>query len=285
MEIRLGDNLKFGGNSPYKLSTIGGLGSADIRNGDGLYSGMDGGYMSTQYYGTRTITLKGFFISNICNADLLREGLLANLHIRYLYPVFITSFSGRFFYTEGYVTDVKCDIDNPKSGVFQISIVCPDPLIYDGGDGINSDSAWFQQIISKTSQAGYKTPYSLPTKWVSGETESIVNNLGTTFVYPTIILRGRFTNPKITNLTTNEFISLDYKTTAETEQINIDMRKRIITHTNNDKETPVTIASYRTLDSSWWGLAEGINKIELTSDSSSDTDYITVSYKIGYPGI
>lgn len=280
MIIKIGDTITFGGNSKFQITPpLSGLTSPDIRTGDGLYAGVDGGYVSSQLYGFRNIVISGFYIGKTCQeADELRQQLMSELHIRYLYPIFITSFSGKHYFVEGYITDRRSDITNPTSGEFQITIHCPDPIIYDGGDGIASDSAWFEQTFYKEQPGGFNIEYQVPVQWVSGQMATNIENLGTVAAYPIITLSGKFTNPKITNLTTNEFIELE-RTTAVSDTIIIDMKERIITLNG------VSIASSRTIDSSWWTLLQGNNKIVLETDSSSDNNFGTIKYKVGYLGI
>lgn len=280
MIIKIGDTITFGGNSKFQITPpLSGLTSPDIRTGDGLYAGVDGGYVSSQLYGFRNIVISGFYIGKTCQeADELRQQLMSELHIRYLYPIFITSFSGKHYFVEGYITDRRSDITNPTSGEFQITIHCPDPIIYDGGDGIASDSAWFEQTFYKEQPGGFNIEYQVPVQWVAGQMTTNIENLGTVAAYPIITLSGKFTNPKITNLTTNEFIELE-RTTATSDTIVINMKERIITLNG------VSIASSRTIDSSWWTLVQGNNKIVLETDDSSDNNFGTIKYKVGYLGV
>lgn len=280
MIIKIGDTITFGGNSKFQITPpLSGLTSPDIRTGDGLYAGVDGGYVSSQLYGFRNIVISGFYIGKTCQeADELRQQLMSELHIRYLYPIFITSFSGKHYFVEGYITDRRSDITNPTSGEFQITIHCPDPIIYDGGDGIASDSAWFEQTFYKEQPGGFNIEYQVPVQWVAGQMATNIENLGTVAAYPIITLSGKFTNPKITNLTTNEFIKLE-RDTMVSDTIVINMKERIITLNG------VSIASSRTIDSSWWTLLQGNNKIVLETDSSSDNNFGTIKYKVGYLGV
>lgn len=280
MIIKIGDTITFGGNSKFQITPpLSGLTSPDIRTGDGLYAGVDGGYVSSQLYGFRNIVISGFYIGKTCQeADELRQQLMSELHIRYLYPIFITSFSGKHYFVEGYITDRRSDITNPTSGEFQITIHCPDPIIYDGGDGIASDSAWFEQTFYKEQPGGFNIEYQVPVQWVAGQMATNIENLGTVAAYPIITLSGKFTSPRITNLTTNEFIKLE-RTTATSDTIVINMKERIITLNG------VSIASSRTIDSSWWTLVQGNNKIVLETDDSSDNNFGTIKYKVGYLGV
>lgn len=283
MIFRIGDDIVLGGNSKYHLSApLSGLTAPDIRTGDGLYAGVDGGYVSSQLYGFRTIVLQGFYIGDSCEeADQLRSDLMAKLHIRYLYPVFIKTFSGRNYFVEGYISDIKSDVTNPRSGEFQISILCPDPIIYDGGDGMTTDSSWVEVVFYKEQGGGFTIPYEVPVTWSSGQTTTVVNS-GDVDAYPIITLKGKVHDAKIRNLTTGEFILLNTpagETVATSDITIIDMKQRIIT------KNGLSIASWKDVDSTWWALIPGNNKVVLETSSSNDISSGSIKYKFGYRGI
>ena len=279
MIIRIGD-LQFGGDSKYQIEPgISGLSSAAIRNGDGVYSGVDGAYMSSQLYGARTIVFTGFYIGNSCEeTDELRRKLTSNLRIRVLYPIFIQTFSQRNYYTEGYLTDIKADIEGNRAGEFQITMFCPDPYIYDGGDGTSTDSAWIEQPFYKVQSGGFKIQYPTPVPWSEGQQFTYINNNGTVPVYPIINLTGNFTSTiTIRNVTTGKFMSLGYGISSGS--IIIDMKERIITYNGT------SIASYRSVDSTWWALEPGENRVILETGSSTNTNYGMIRFQQGYEGI
>lgn len=282
MIFRIGNKIQLGGDNGtgYILqSPISGITSPAIRSADGVWAGRDGGYISSQLYGFRTITLKGAYIGSTCEeADKLRLDLMTQLPIRTLFPIFIETFSHKHYYTEGYVTDIKSDITGPRSGEYQITIICPDPVIYDGGDGVNADSAWFEYEFYKEKPGGYIIEYSSPVQWSEGNVATLIVNTGTITVYPQIILKGKFTNPKIVNVTTGEFIQIN-KTTSASDEIRIDMNERIITLNG------VTIASDKSMDSTWWSLRSGDNRVLLETDDEDDSQFGVIKFKAGYEGI
>lgn len=280
MIIRLGDKIKLGGDSTYQLvSPISGLETPAIRVGDGVYAGLDGAYVSSELYGARTLVFNGFFLSNGCDdLDRARDGLVKELRIRYLYPIYIQTFGKKNYYTEGYLTNLKAEVTGPKAGQFQITLLCPDPIIYDGGDGKTTDSSWVEQTIYKEGHGGFDMEYTTPVQWVAGEQSTAIENLGTVPYAPIITLNGVFHNPTVTNTTTGKLISLQ-TTTTSSDTIVIDLKNRIITKNGG------SIASYRTITSSWWTLQPGLNKIVLSTTDASDTDFGTIKYRIGVSGI
>lgn len=280
MRFKIGNDIILGEDSPYRLlSPVSGLSAPAIRTADGVYAGVDGGYVSSQLYGFRTITLSGFYQGKTCEeADDLRLGLMNKLHIRQNYPIMITTFSGRNYYTEGFIADVKSDITMPIAGEFQITLICPDPIIYDGGDGSSPQSSLLQQAFYKEKPGGFIIPSSMPVQWTSGQVATSIMNIGSVKVYPLIILKGTYTNPKITNITTNENIKMNLTVSGNSE-LRIDMKKRIITLNG------VSVASLRALDSIWWGLERGENRIVLETDKQTDTDFGNIIWRNGFEGI
>lgn len=280
MIIKIGENLQFGGNSKYQIEPgIQGLSSAAIRTGDGVYAGADGAYVSSQLYGARTITFTGFYLANSCEeADELRIKLVTGLRIRYLFPIYITTFSQKHYFTEGYVTDIKADIEGKRAGEFQITLFCPDPMIYNGGDGTNQSSAWLEQPFFKEKAGGFVIDYPEPVPWKSGQQTSIITNNGTMNTFPILNLTGTFHSPTIRNLTTGQFITLNDLDIVNNTLI-IDMKNRVITLDG------VSRASYRTVDSTWWGLIPGENRLVLETTNNSDTDFGMIRYKEGVEGI
>ncbi len=59
------------------FSPVSGLSAPAIRTADGVYAGVDGGYVSSQLYGFRTITFSGFYQGKTSceEVDDLRFGL------------------------------------------------------------------------------------------------------------------------------------------------------------------------------------------------------------------
>lgn len=280
MWFKIGNDIILGGDSAYKLvSPISGLSAPAIRTADGVYAGVDGGYVSSQLYGFRTITLTGFYQGKTCeDTDNLRLGLMNKLHIRQNYPIIITTFSGKNYYTEGFIADVKSDITMPTAGEFQITLICPDPIIYDGGDGASPQSSLLQQIFYKEKPGGFTIPSDMPVQWVSGQIATSIMNVGSVEVYPLIILKGTYTNPKIINISNNQHVKMNLTISGNSE-LRIDMKKRIITLNE------VSVASSRTTDSTWWRLNRGENKIVLQTDSQSDTDFGSIIWRNGFEGI
>ena len=256
MRVKIGSTLFIGGDSKYQLAPpVEGLESPDIRIGDGVYAGRDGGYVSGHFYGHRVITLNGFYIGDDCeHATQLRQQLFQLLRIRYRLPIIVEDFNEKTFYTEGYVEDIKCDVNSPVAGEFQLTLKCPDPFFYECQ---GENPKWYK--------------YNLPVG-----TSINVPNEGTVEAWPIITIAGGIENPTITNGTTLQSLSLDI-TTEDSDVLIINTEKRLILL--NDE----AINETRTLDSSWWNLIQGANNVLLEADSTSGSvTGITVnSWEVG----
>ena len=259
LRIRFGNGLILGGDDYHLQAPIQGLDTPAIRNGNAVYTGADGGYMISQYYGHRTIVLRGFFIGP-CHSrtDELRKGLLNKLLMRYYSSIVIEDLDNNFWFTQGYITDVKCDITSPRVGEYQISILCPDPLIYPA----NSLTA--------------EEPVKITTNLVRNGEKTVLRQ-GDCDAYPVITLTGKFTNPTIQ---IGDLVFSLNSTTTASSVITIDMKNRTVRN-----ELGHSLASLRTTNSQWLYLAQGANTVALTTTSNADTGTATMVYSAGYRGI
>lgn len=250
-----------GEGSPYKLSaSIQGLASPAIRVGDGLYAGRDGGFVSGHFYGHRTIVLNGFYVGKDCaDAAELRETLFGLLRIRYNLPIVIYTDNGNY-YIEGVIKDVKADIDNVVAGEYQITILCPHPILYLLDGGTSEENTW----ISDDLNIGSVTT---------------IGNSGNVDDYPVLVLNKQMVDPVFTNTTTGKFMKLTGTFSASTSQLLvIDMAKRIITLDGEVKN------ALRTPDSSWWALIPGQNEIEVKA-AVFPASTMTIKHRRGRAGI
>lgn len=151
------------------INKISGLDTAEFRNNSGNWSGIDGGYMSAQYYGARTITIEGVLIDRQSGCDFsaitssqfdksARLYVRSRLPIRTSLAIRIFLDNGMVFYTEGYCSDVKMDFSYKGYGDYQITMFCPEAAIFRGaGDGsIGSD--WHTTMLYKEKVVGYDNP-------------------------------------------------------------------------------------------------------------------------------
>ncbi len=279
MKFKIGD-LELGGDSPYKVSApIAGLDSASIRTASGDFSGRDGGYVSTQFYGSRTIVISGFYIAKNCeDADRLRSDLSKTIKIRKKLPLYIETFSKKHYLAEVFMVEYRSDVVAPNHGEFQITFLAPDPFFYDAGDGADPYTGYLQALFYKPESGGYTIPYSLPVEWLVGNTATPIVNNGSVPVFPQIVLENEYHHPVVINLTTQKYVELDIDM-LDGDKVIIDMENREIT------KNGVSIAATRTIDSSWWELATGENLISLQTDDTEDKNWGLIRWREAYEGI
>lgn len=156
MKIVIDNQITIGEDSTYKLTSIQGISSSNIRTGSGLYAGRDFGFVSGQFLGYRTIVINGFYIGSTCdNANSLRKGLFGTLEIRREYTLSFQGLDSFAWLIDGVLTDMKSDFTFVKSGEFQLTFLCPDPVFYKGDSAttIDMSATWGSTIIGITSSA------------------------------------------------------------------------------------------------------------------------------------
>ena len=253
---------------------IEGLEIPPIRTSSGDLSGADGGYVSGQNYGIREIVVNGvagdFDYSSYAQ---LRAEMASKLPIRQVLPMTVTTDDSNEYYTEVYLIDFKMDVTPLNSGEFQITLMAPDPYFY-LTNPYNNDG-WVEVEINKSSGGGYPTPYVLPVEWEAGTTPAIVNNPTNNVINPVIVLEDAWTNPKITNTTTGEYVQVNVSM-SQGDELVIDLQRRTIVLNGGS-----ILANFAN-GSSWWWLVQGNNTIEIESDSGNDGTIGTLKYRIPY---
>lgn len=224
------------------ISNIEGIDTAPYRNGTGDWSGADGGYISSQLFSARTITITGTYIDKRAGCDFATENEapfdhIARLYIRSRLPIrtkqHIRIFldSNMTFITEGYCVDIKMDYSYVGYGEYQITMYCPDPALYRCDTNGALGSEWNFATLRKENQIGYihseKTDDGVKyatMENVDGDNHGIVWKQGgrsTPVVYagdfpyqPQFIIQPGdneyITNPMFVSLTDDKFFGLGY---------------------------------------------------------------------------
>lgn len=264
------------GNAPYVIEEIDGLGAADIRNSQFLFSGRDGGMVTDQFYGFRDISVTGKILSATCaEHDQDRLTFSVNTPIGQTIPVYVTTFSGQRYLAYCKVVQSMCKImTGGQMSDFMLLLRAGDPLFYstEGGDEQTAT------VLLQAQTGGYVTPYDLPVDWAPGAQPSTVLNSGNATAFPIIELHDEAHDPRITNQTTGETFGLNISM-ADGDTIIIDMYNRTVTLNGSN------IMGNRTDDSTWWGLTPGDNSIVLTSNTSDDNVYAELTWRNGLMGI
>ncbi|MGJ5804358.1 phage distal tail protein [Streptomyces europaeiscabiei] len=259
----------------YLNEQILGLDLPPIRTSSGNNAGRDGGYVGTQLYSPRHVSLQGaVFSSNVVELESNRRALQTAIASKDVVLRILTDAGGSYIlYCNLLDFDMPIDRDMFKAR-FKIELLAPDPILYDDTAG-GELTANFTRIVS----GGYTYPVVFPVVYAPGGSPTTVTNGGTTAVRPSLVLTDVMTNPIVTNLRTGEFISLPGLATAPGDVVQIDMRAHTVTLNGG------SIFDKRSDTSSWWMLYPGGNDIALTTSSGTDTVTGEARWRSGYMGI
>lgn len=257
------------------ITSISGLESPAYRNGTGNWSGTDGGYLATQFYGARTIVIAGTYIDKKANCSYENETSsqfdnLARLYIRSRLPIrkeqLIRIFmdNGMTFFTKGYCTALNMEYHYSGYGDFQITMYCPDPALYRGSRNGGINTEWNSGVLYKTQDVGFDSSwvdgsgvhYATMEKinnankgivWRTGGRSSAVIYDGDMPGYPRIVAElqagEHLVNPSFYSVTEDKTFSLGYP------QSSVAVFK--ISSVNNGAVTGVTITSAGAYDADY----------------------------------
>lgn len=258
------------------LPPVSGLETPPVRMSADDFSGRDGGYVSSQYYSSRVIVMRGQIDGRSCSdADEMRCMLLESLPIRQVLPFALTTDSDLTYVTDTYFRDLKMEYESNRWSTFELTLVAPDSNFYLANPD-DPESGWIEQEFEEILGGGYITPYVLPVIWEGSSQPTLIDNPTSSPLLPQIVLEGKYTNPRITNNTTGQYIELAV-TTAPGDIIIIDMKERSVT-LNGGSILP-------TKSGSWWSLMQGTNSISLLTGSNTDTKTGIIRYRPAYTGI
>lgn len=225
---RVIDGIEFGNanDEQVAITTVSGLETPPIRNNYGDWSGRDGGYMSSQLYSSRTITIQGFYWDKNYACDLdsvyrdqfpysVREKLANYLQIRKKYPIFIKFMSGKVFYTSGYMIDFKMDYEFVRNGEYQVTFLCPDYELSIADTYGDPDSIWRRAELHKEIFGGHLVPETVPVLFEMGQHPTIIDYQGLIPHWPTITLKGPAKNPTFYNTATNKYFRIGIPTNLD----------------------------------------------------------------------
>jgi hypothetical protein len=277
MNILINNTLNMGRGTVYHLKKgISGLEKAPIRTSGSEYAGRDGGFISGQFYGRRTIPLQGRILSStVAQHQIDRKALEAAFPIKSLIDVLITMPDNAQYYLQAKVTKFDMDITHSNASDYKVEITTEDALIYGGGSAPNYG---LQTVtVDKLDTGGFILPVILPIVTTAEGYTTAVNN-GDIEIAPVIYCVGQYTNPKIYNMRTNSVIGVNVATAAGDTLI-IDMKNRQITLNG------VSVLFYKSPTGDFWTLKPGNNDLYLETSSGSDQASVDVKFRDAYSGL
>jgi hypothetical protein len=159
--------------------------------------------------------------------------------------------------------------------VVQFTMTAHDPFWY---------TSYQAAALGTTSVATFPLvfPFTLP----SNTATSTVTNNGDISAAATIIITGDVTNPKIENITTDEFFEFTIDMDAnDVMTITTGFGNKTITYYDATAGTTVNGFQYLNADSIFWELAPGVNELVFTSDAVDAATRVTLSWRDRYSGV
>lgn len=248
-------------------------GLPNIRSATGVNQGRDGSWVSRQLYEGRYISFQGrIFGGEPIDVENKRRELVSVLQRKKL-KLRIITYAGMEFITEVFVMANQMPINRELNIVkWKIDLLSEDPLFYDNSAGE------LLATVGKVMDGGFDIPFDIPFNISAGGEPSVVTNSGNETVYPIITISTPATNPKLINRATNEFMQV-ITTVLDGDKLIIDMRNKTITHNG------LNIYALQRDGSTFFGLAPGVNVMEIQTDVGSENSKAEVRYQSGFLGI
>ncbi len=224
------NGLEFGNEKNcIAIKSVQGLETPPIRNNVGDWSGRDGGYISSQLYSARIITIQGYYWDPLYACDInselrrkevvpglqyeddpysVREKMTNYLKIRQEYPIFIKFLTNRIMFTYGYLMDIKMDYDFVYTGEFQLTFYCPGYELSVAETYGDPESVWRRDVLHKEIFGGHLVPETLAVLFKEGRHPTIIDYEGLIPCYPIITLKGPSNNPTFLNTATNKYLRI-----------------------------------------------------------------------------
>lgn len=256
----------------YILKSITGLDSLD--NEINTYKGvnMDGSIVSNMNVAEREVSVTGMYVYD----NVLRKKLLR---------VFNPKLKGTLYCIDKDTEEekyIECCIEatpiiksNGYLQEFVVDFICPDPYLKSIING---------EIIS-TWIGGWKFKFKLPFRFKQkGESKKNIYNEGHVETPVEIIFKGPALNPKITNLTTGEFVKVDKELTSDdTLYITTGFgNKKVEIERDGVRQNAF---NYIDLDSTFFQLITGDNLIEYSTENQLEPQSVEIKYRNRYLGV
>lgn len=275
MIIKLNNFVINDRESRFYLDTVKGFAIPEIRTSSAVLTERDGGYVASQFYGMRKVSIQGrIFGEDEAELEEKRKEIMAAVRQRSIAIELITN-AGNSYLVNGHLTDSEMDFDRLiNSSDFRFEFLCPDPVIYD-----NTDGTALSIQVGKQRGGGYIFPYVLPVGWQAGSGEVTARNNGNTPVKPVIKFKGSMTDPTLINVTTGKLVQLSGFNAPEGSEVVIDTRTRSVLLNGGN------IFDKLSDQSTFFSLQPGDNVFRLESASGADTVVATVEWRNGFMGV
>ena len=268
------DSLVFD-NTNYILEEVKGLECPVIRLPRFNLPGANGAFVSNTLYGERSIRIKGVvnapdgsritYLNNryaLINALSFKRDINNNIVPQ---TMTITLETGNTYTTDVY-QDTPLQLGFSQEYVdyeeFQLGFIAADPFLH--------TNIPVTGTVNLPVGGGTAIPTPIPISLSPSSGGSIIlDNTGGQISYPTITLTGPLTNPYIVNLTTGNFMSLNYTINIGDADIIIDCQAQTIFQGLSN------ITGVQTIDSTFWTFIEGNNTIGFSAAGGSGTCTLT----------
>nr|DAM13506.1 MAG TPA: tail protein [Caudoviricetes sp.] len=267
----IGQIIEFSLKSPFILQRVEGLDGLqnDIHTTKGVLQ--DGVLIIGSNLKERNITIGGTIVRD---QDNNREKLIKIVNPK---------LKGKLIHERNNrIKQIVCEVEQAPTVTrkaipeYFISILCPNPYWEDEYETGQEISTWI---------GGLSFPFSLPFRLKQrGETRQNIYNAGDVETPVEIIFRGPALNPKVTNLTTGEFIRIKQELASDdTLYITTDFgNKKVELETHGVR---INAFNYIDLDSTFFSLIVGDNLIEYTTESELISKGVEIRYYNRYLGV
>jgi len=276
-----GTNVAFDGKN-FILESVDGLAFPVLRLPRYNLPGSSGAFISNALYGERAIKLKGIVnapdgsrLTYLTNRTTLINSLAYqtdNSGAIQPQTLTLTLENGLILTTTGYIDTFRMGFSEDQMDYeeFQLTFVCPDPLLY--------ASNTISGVVSLPVGGGTAIPTAIPISLgASSGGQFVLTNTGSAPAFPVITLTGPLTNPYLTNLRTGAFLKFNYTIGTGDPPVVINCQTQAITQGANVKN------GIQSQDSTFWDLLSGPNTIGFSAAGGSGT--ASVSFQPSFLGV
>jgi|UPI0005D10F56 Phage tail protein len=274
-----GESVVLGNSAPFLVTKLDGTGAVDVDVQMQKSPFQDGRTFIDSLLDTRQITIEGAILSKNPLDLTSRRRKLVQVFNPKLGPGTL-----RYEY-DGGVKEIQAiadaspvlpDRQNSPFQKFLLTLICPEPFWLD-------DKARVYEMSDFV--GGMQFPLRLGTRFSMRGTKLTFKNLGDVEAPVEIRFSGACVNPKITNLTTGEFIKVNRQIQAN--------ETLIITTAFGNKRVEIDDGSgsrtnafnWIDLDSTFWQMKRGDNLIQYTTDDGAQNVKVQLIWKQRYLGV